>query len=159
MAFKEPGNLSQVCKVYIRGVKHEAQGPEAAQQRLQSGPLDGFGKCEGVHRIDILQLFLLIKPPAPISINSTTNEWSNRWWMIIMIILFVFDVCTGLISQQGLSHIPSMCDWDSFRPPGIPSGWKQRGKRNSTDAREMWLNCLVSRLCCSHCLLRWMKSV
>lgn len=64
MAFKEPGNLSQVCKVYNGGVKHEAQGPEAAQQRLQSGPLDGFGKCEGVHRIDILQLFLLIKPPA-----------------------------------------------------------------------------------------------
>lgn len=29
------------------GVKHKARGPEMNQQRLQSGQLDGFRKCEG----------------------------------------------------------------------------------------------------------------
>lgn len=33
----------------IGGVKRKAQGPELAWWRLQSGPLDGFGNCEGEH--------------------------------------------------------------------------------------------------------------
>lgn len=33
-------------KAIEKGVKHKAQGPEFAWQRLQAGPLDAFGKCE-----------------------------------------------------------------------------------------------------------------
>lgn len=29
--------------LYGKGVKHKAQGPDLAQQRVQSGSLDGFG--------------------------------------------------------------------------------------------------------------------
>lgn len=36
--------IVQVLIVQIRGVKLKAQGPELAWQRLQSGPLDSFGK-------------------------------------------------------------------------------------------------------------------
>lgn len=37
--------------VYSSYLKYQARGPESARQRLQSGPPEGFGKCEGVNRI------------------------------------------------------------------------------------------------------------
>lgn len=41
--------LYELYIVYGQGFKHKARGPELAQQKLQSGPLDFFGKCEGSH--------------------------------------------------------------------------------------------------------------
>lgn len=33
-----------------RGDKHNARGPELTHQKLQSGPLDLYVKCEGDHK-------------------------------------------------------------------------------------------------------------
>lgn len=40
------GTLWALYIVCGQGFKHKARGPELAQQKLQSGPLDFFGKCE-----------------------------------------------------------------------------------------------------------------
>lgn len=33
--------------LYTSGVKHKVQGPQSAWERLKSGPLDSFKKCDG----------------------------------------------------------------------------------------------------------------
>lgn len=35
----------------MRSAKHKAGGQESVQHRLQSGPMDGTGKCEGVYKL------------------------------------------------------------------------------------------------------------
>lgn len=38
-------NHTSSLQSFHRLVKHKALGPESAQRRLDSGPLDGFSKC------------------------------------------------------------------------------------------------------------------
>lgn len=52
-----------------RGIKHKACGPESTRNTLQ---LDGFGKCEGMHRLSTLNCikisftaFPVEEPPLP----------------------------------------------------------------------------------------------